>query len=344
MKAAVLYGVGDLRVVERETPTPAAGETLVRVRRAQVSVSEVNKFKGIRPLGPTGYHGGKVPIVPGHEFSAEVIKLQGASGDIAVGDKVVADDHVPCGKCYYCRKNMTHLCSNDKVVGSDMDGAFQEFAVLRTDTLFKVPDEVSYEEAAFVEPLSTCVEAVERSGVKKGETAVILGQGLMGLMLVQLLKLVGARTIGTDLMKHRLDLSERLGVDLAIDVNKENVVKRVMDTTGGIGADVVFEASGVPAAFEQAFDIARRGATLVQIGHIWSQRPSFPALDFYFKDLKIVSARGYSCPKAIDVLKNYGIETKALITHIFTLDKIAEAYEARTRNDAIVVQLQISEP
>lgn len=335
MKAVVLYDVEDLRVVERDIPIPRQDEILAKVKRAQVSVSELNKLRGIRPLRTH-------PIVPGHEFSAEVVRLHDESGDLAVGDRVVANDHVPCGHCYYCRRNMSDVCTDSKGYGSDIDGAFQEYMILRKSTVYKLPEEITFEEGAFVEPLSTCVEAVRKSGVAGEDTAVIMGQGLMGLLLTQLLKRVGTHTIAVDLKKYRVELSERLGVDYAIDASKESAVKRVIERTDGVGADVVFEAAGNAATFRQAFEIARRGATIVQIGHIWSQPPLFPVLDFYYKDLRIVSARGHAYPESMEILKAHDVNTKALITHVFKLDEIAEAYQARSREDAIAVQLQIS--
>jgi len=224
--------------------------------------------------------------------------------------------------------------------GNDFDGAFQEYAILRTNMIHKLPDEITFRQAPFVEPISTCVEAVSKGGLVKGDTAAVMGQGLMGLIIAQLLKTAGVRTIGIDLSKLRLNKSKQLGVDHTVDARNEDVVASVMAHTEKVGADALFEATGSMAAFEQAFNIVRSGATIVQVGHIYGS-PHFPALAFYYKDLRLVSARGHPYPEAMEALRTRGVDVDSLITHVFKFEEIEKAYQARARDNAIAIQIEM---
>lgn len=255
MMAAVLYGREDLRVQEVAVPQIAAGDVLVKVRAALTCGTDVKVFR-------RGYHARMIvpPALFGHELAGDVVSVGEAVTKFRPGDRIVAANSAPCGECHYCRKGNQNLCS-DLLFNN---GAYAEFmripARIVERNTYLVPDHVTYQDAALIEPLACVMKGVEESGLKPGDDVVVIGLGPIGLMFVRLAKVRGARVIAVGRRKTQVDRAARMGADeLIISEGDTDVVEEVRQLTSGHGADVAIEAVGIPETWEQAVRMVRRG-------------------------------------------------------------------------------------
>ena len=258
MMAAVLYGKEDLRVQEVAVPQIAAGDVLVRVRAALTCGTDVKVFR-------RGYHARMIvpPALFGHELAGDVVAVGEAVTKFRPGDRVVAANSAPCGECHYCRKSNQNLCS-DLLFNN---GAYAEYMripsrIVERNT-YHVPEHVTYQDAALIEPLACVMKGADESGLKAGDDVVVIGLGPIGLMFVRLAKVRGARVIAVGRRRTQVDRAARMGADeLIVSAGETDVVAEVRKLTGGHGADVAIEAVGIPEACEQAVRLVRRGGVV----------------------------------------------------------------------------------
>ena len=262
MLAAVYRGKGDLRVEEIPVPEILPGELLVRVEACGVCPTDIKKIeKGLLPG----------PRVFGHETAGVVARTGAGVARFREGDRVALHHHIPCGACFYCRHEAYAQCEtyqkNGTTAGFEPSGGgFAEY-VRAMDWIvergaIRVPEGVLAEEAAFVEPVNTCLKCVRKAGVAKGQTVLVVGQGPIGLLLMQLARWAGASVLTSDTLPDRIEASQRLGAAAALDASND-VVREVRGMTGGRGADVTLLAAVGEAAFQQALDATRPGGTLM---------------------------------------------------------------------------------
>jgi L-iditol 2-dehydrogenase len=261
MLAAVYRGAGDLRVEEVPVPETGPAEMLVRVEACGVCGTDIKKIqKGLLPG----------PRIFGHEIAGRVAQAP-RPGRFREGDRVVLHHHLPCGDCFYCTRGLYAQCPGYKRNGTTAGfepagGGFAEY-VKALDWIvargaIPVPDGVLPEEAAFVEPVNTCLKAVRRAGVTRGQAVLVVGQGPIGLLLTQICRWAGADVIASDTLADRRDLAGRLGAGAVVDATGD-VVREVRALTGGRGADCVFLAALGQAAVDQAIDSARPGGRIM---------------------------------------------------------------------------------
>ncbi|MCC7236745.1 MAG: zinc-binding dehydrogenase [Bryobacterales bacterium] len=258
MMAAVLYGKEDLRVQEVAVPQIAAGDVLVRVRAALTCGTDVKVFR-------RGYHARMIvpPALFGHELAGDVVAVGEAVTKFRPGDRVVAANSAPCGECHYCRKSNQNLCS-DLLFNN---GAYAEYMripsrIVERNT-YHVPEHVTYQDAALIEPLACVMKGADESGLKAGDDVVVIGLGPIGLMFVRLAKVRGARVIAVGRRRTQVDRAARMGADeLIVSAGETDVVAEVRKLTGGHGADVAIEAVGIPETWEQAVRMVRRGGVV----------------------------------------------------------------------------------
>jgi L-iditol 2-dehydrogenase len=258
MMAAVLYGKEDLRVQEVAVPQIAAGDVLVRVRAALTCGTDVKVFR-------RGYHARMIvpPALFGHELAGDVVAVGENVTKFRPGDRVVAANSAPCGECHYCRKGNQNLCS-DLLFNN---GAYAEFMripsrIVERNT-YLVPEHVTYQDAALIEPLACVMKGAEESGLKAGDDVVVIGLGPIGLMFVRLAKVRGARVIAVGRRQTQVERAARMGADeLIVSAGDTDVIEEVRKLTGGHGADVAIEAVGIPETWEQAVRMVRRGGVV----------------------------------------------------------------------------------
>ncbi len=266
MKALVLKEYNNLKIENVPEPEPGDNDVLIGVKACGICGSDVH--------GMDGSTGRRIPpIVMGHEASGTVEATGKAVTDLKKGDRVTFDSTVYCGSCYYCLHGQTSLCDNRKVLGVScgeykMDGAFAEYVAVPRRIIYPIPDSVSFERAAMVEPLSVAFHGIEITPKFLNDSAVVLGAGMIGILTVQGLRIAGyGKIIVVDIDKERLDMAVNLGADHAILAGKSDVVSEVLKLTGGRGADAAYEAVGNNETFNAGIDSLRKGGSMTLIGN-----------------------------------------------------------------------------
>jgi len=327
MKAALLYKPYDLRIEEMDIPEIGPNEVLLRIRAVGICGSDVHFYR----TGRCGSFVVKEPLVLGHEASGEVVEVGENVTNVKKGDRVAIEPGFPCGFCFYCKSGKYNLCPNVKFYGAPpIHGAFREYAPAHAAFVYKLPENLSFEEGALIEPLAVGMQGVRRCQLEDGSIVAILGCGPVGLLTLQAAKASGAGyAIATDLLDYRLELAEKLGADVTINAGKEDVVKKVMEVTDGRGVDVVFEVSGSEKAFRDALRIVRPGGSIVQIGIFEKEEISFDPALIVDKELTIYGVFRYAnaYEPAIRLVSSGKIKLRPLITHTFPLDEIVRAFE-----------------
>ena len=327
MKAAVLYKPYDIRLEEVETPRIGADQVLVRVRAVGICGSDVHYYK----TGRAGMHVVKEPLILGHECSGEIAEIGGDVEGFKPGDRVVIEPGFPCRRCFYCKTGRYNLCEDIRFYGTPpVNGAFCEYVAADADFVYKMPENLTFEEGSMIEPLSVGIHATRRGHITAEDTVAILGSGPVGLLTLQAVRARGATNIYvTDIRDYLLEYARRLGATETINAQREDPVKRIMELTDGRGADVVIEAAGSIEAGRQTFEIVRRGGRIVIIGVFPKTEFAVRMTDFVDKELTVYGVFRYAntYPTALSLVSAGKIELKPLITHVFTLDEIQRAME-----------------
>jgi L-iditol 2-dehydrogenase len=262
MTAAVLYGKRDVRIEQIPVPRIGPGEVLVRIKAALTCGTDLKVYR-------QGFHARMIvpPAVFGHELAGIVEEVGEGVESFAPGMRVVSANSGPCSQCFFCEKHLANLCEDLQFI----NGAYAEFIkiperIVRQNLLI-LPDSLSFNEAALVEPLACVLRAVEETGILEGDTVVVIGMGPIGLMFVQVLKSLGAKVIAAGKRPNQLALAARMGADHVVDSTHSNVVEQVRKITNGRrGADVVVEAVGTTETWQQAMGMVRRGGTINLFG------------------------------------------------------------------------------
>ena len=374
MKAAVFYGPRDLRIEDVEEPEIGPGDILVKVEACGICGSDLHGYKKGSMTRP-GW-------IMGHELSGIVAGVGSNVRDIKVGDRVVPNIrwtlmrrnikgcgecywckkgldlwcdrglHRPCGKCQYCQAGQFWLCTElcrYQDIGYGRNGGFAEYvrmadAVLG-ETVYRLPDSLSFEDGALLEPLAGCVDWVSLAEPKSGEVAVVLGAGTIGLCAMQVLKTTVARVIISDVSSRRLALAGELGADVVVDAGKEDVVQKVVEITGtgrsftgraGARADIAMECAGVPATLIQAIEVVRTGGRVVLVS-LFEEAVSIEPNRIIHKPIKLISSFEQSrtdtdeLAAAIELISSGKARGEALVSHHFSLGQINEAFETQLR-------------
>jgi len=326
MKALVKYapGYGKLEVREVKEPEITKNQVLVEIKAAGICGSDVQHYEGRTKI--------KTPVILGHEFSGEIVKVGKKVKDWQVGDRIASETsaHI-CGICYYCKYGNYNLCSERKAFGSGVDGAFTKYIAVPARLLHRIPNEMSYDEAALVQPCADVVHAVTRnSEIFVGDTVVVLGPGPMGLLTTQVVKAQGAgRVIQTGHRGVRLNIAEKIGADITIPVEEEDPIKIINDLTDDRGADVVYEASGAASAAVQALDMVRKQGQIIIIGvHLKPIELNLRTIEF--KELVLrgsAMSNWIDYQRAINLISSKAVHVKPIITHKFPITEWAQAFK-----------------
>jgi L-iditol 2-dehydrogenase len=341
MKAAVLHGIRDLRIEERDVPRPKPDEVLVRMKVVGVCLSDVHYFTH----GRIGRYVVEKPLILGHECSGEVVEIGSEVKSLAKGDRVIVEPGVPCRKCYYCKRGRYNLCSSMVFMATPpFDGAFAEYVTSPEDFAYKMPENMTYEEGALIEPLSVGMYSVKRADIKAGQTVAVLGAGTIGLMTLMAARVEGAAEIfATDIVDFKLKFAKNVGATEVINSRTSNPVKRILELTEGEGVDTVIDAVGLPDTVQQAIRMVRNGGVVVLTG-LGYPTPEVPVsvTEIIFKELDLRGVQRYAnvWREGIKLVSAGRIDVKKLITHKFAFDKIGEAFEKTEKGtDSVKVQV-----
>lgn len=272
MKALVLAAASQLEYKDVAEPEVGPEEVLIRVRACGICGSDVHGLDG-----STGRR--RPPIIMGHEAAGVIERLGQNVAGWQVGERVTFDSTIFCGHCGPCRAGRVNLCENRRVLGVSCadyrrDGAFAEFVTVPQHILYRLPESVTFAQAAMIEALAVAAHAVERPRLRLGDTVVVVGAGMIGLLVLQVLKLKGCgRIIALDVDPAKLRQAEKFGADLALPADREESLQQIRDLTAGRGADVVFDVVGLPASLRTALAAVRAGGTLTLVGNLATEVP-----------------------------------------------------------------------
>jgi len=314
MKALVLKDYNYF--VYEDVPTPECGdnEVLVKVMACAICGSDIH--------GMDGSTGRRIPpIIMGHEASGVVEKTGAGVKNFKPGDRVTFDSNVYCGECFFCRRGEVNLCDNRRVLGVSCSeyrchGAFAEYVVVPEHILYTIPENVNFEQAAMVEPLSIALHVIRRSPVLLNSTAVVIGSGMIGLLVIQLLKLAECgHIIAVDTVQQKLNLAAKFGANSCINAQSSDVVSEVFRLTGNRGADIVFEVVGIEATVQSAVASLRKGGSLILVGNL-APYVNFPLQSVVTREISLfgscVSAGEY--PDCLDMIASGKVDVNLFIS------------------------------
>jgi L-iditol 2-dehydrogenase len=321
MKALLLSEYKHLDVADLPAPIAGPGEVLVRVAACGICGSDVH--------GYDGSSGRRIPpIVMGHEAAGIVAAVGEGVADYRAGDRVTFDSTVYCGECEFCRRGEVNLCDRRQVVGVSCGdyrraGAFAEYVTVPERILYRLPDGLSFSDAAMLEAVSVAIHAVRVADIQGGETALVIGAGMIGLLILQAAKASGcARVFVTDVDATRLEMARSLGADAVIDSSRESLTAAIHQLTAGRGVDVALEAVGRPETVVAAIDCTRKGGTVALVGNI-SPEVTIPLQKVVTRQIRLqgscASAGEY--PQAMQWMAEGKIKVAPLISAIAPLDE-----------------------
>ncbi len=328
MKALLLKGPGEAILTELEKPSIGPEEVLIRSRAVGICGSDVELYRGIRPQGYYRY-----PVVPGHEWAGEVVAIGERVRTISPGDKVVAEGFLFCGTCRNCRTGLTNLCeAGYEEIGFTRTGGLAEYVAVPARLVHILPGNASLEEAALLEPTAVVAHAFLRSQPRAGDSVVVVGDGTIGLLAVQLARLFSpAILVLIGSRNERLELGRQLGATHTHNSRGSDPEPLIRSLTGGQGADLVFEGGNRPAGVEQALRLARRGGTVVLEGIAGSgAHLSLESDTFVLKHLAVLGIFGASSAAwtyAVQIFRAGLLNLAPLITHRFALDEYQTALD-----------------
>ena len=324
MKQAVMTQPGVIEYRDIARPAAGTGEVLIQVRRIGVCGSDIHVYHGLHPYTP-------YPVVQGHEVSGLIAEIGAGVKGFQKGDTVTFLPQVTCGTCYPCTHGMEHICESLKVMGFQTDGAGQEFFPILAEKVIKLPEKISLDGAALVEPVSGGVHAIRRAGGVEGKNVLVLGAGTIGNLLAQSARASGARKVMlTDVSPYKLERARQCGLDCAVNPNEVDLAQAVSGCLGPERADVIFEAVGVENTITNAVNIARKGSTIVVVG-VFGKKPVVDLGLVQDRELTLVGTLMYQredYDRAIEFIAAGKMVLDPLISSRFPFDHYLDAYHS----------------
>ena len=354
MMAIIARGPKDYRLEKKKTPRAGEEEVIIKVGACGICGSDVHAYHG-----SPNYWGDekteawmKAPVTPGHEFFGTVVELGEGAGEkfkIQIGDRIIAEQIIPCNKCKYCLEGDYHLCMVHNMYGFQKDiaeGGMAEYMKFSAASkIHKIPDSVTLEEAANIEPLSVSIHAVQRAGIEFEDLVVVAGAGTIGLYIMQLVKLkTPKKLIVVDVNEARLEAAKKLGADIVMNPKKDDVVKKILEMTGGYGCDVFIEATGNPAGVTMGLDMIRKKGRFVEFSVFSGETSADWSIIGERKELDVLGAHisPYTYPIAIDLFSRKLVTTEGIVTHSqYKIDDFEEAFATAQKLDESIKVLLV---
>jgi len=338
MDAVVFYGAEEgFRIEEVEAPTvEASDDVLIEVKLAGICGTDPAILEGRHPASP--------PVILGHEYTGEVVGVGKGVRSVAVGDHVVVDPNLKCGKCYWCNRGKENLCESMTTLGIYIDGGFARYNVAPERAVHQVPVAMRWRDAVLVEPVSCAVNGLNRADLKVGDTVAIIGVGPMGLIWTQLVKYRGAGLIiVSDLAEKRLEVAKSVGADIVVNAQKQDFVEVVKGATDGRMADICVEVVGKPDTIKQAIEATGQGGTTVIFGTTKKglQVPIDP-YDVMRHEKEIVGSyiANYTFAPAIVAMHRRIVSSDTLITHEYNIERFEEALNTHKSGESLKIVLR----
>lgn len=319
MKAIKFEKPWDVSCVEVEKPVPKEGEALIKIITAGICGSDIGAFRGTNGL--VSY-----PRIIGHELAGIVEEIpENNKNGIKKGDRVVVDPYVYCGHCYPCRIGRTNCCTSLHVLGVHIDGGMAEYFTHPADLLVKVPEGMTWEEAAMAEPLTISLHGIHRGGLTVGEYCAVIGAGPIGLVAGLAAQAYGGHAIVIDLVQERLDFAKSVGIEYVINSGTENTEERIREITGGDMAQLVMECSGANAAIRSTLDYVSHAGRITLTG--WPKKEtSIPTDVITRKEIDIRGARtsAREFEEALDLIRTKKVDMNKILTKVIPIEEAPE--------------------
>ena len=342
MQAMLLNEYRKLQMTDIAVPEPAPDEVLIRVAACGICGSDVHGYDG-----STGRR--IPPLVMGHEASGVIAAVGAAAGEYVAGERVTFDSTISCGACGFCKTGAINLCDNRQVLGVSCgdyrrNGAFAEYVAVPARIVYRLPDTLGFAEASMIEAVSVALHAVRLTAPEPGSTALVVGAGMIGLLILQSLRVAGCKNIlVTDLDASRLELATQLGASAVLLAGKEDISARVRRMTGGRGADVVLEAVGSAPTVRLAIDAARKGATVTLVGNVAPEVP-LPLQSVVSRQIRLqgscASAGEY--PEAIALLASKAIDVTPMLSAVAPLSEGPRWFERLYAREANLMKVVLT--
>ena len=327
MKAMVYHGNRDLRLETVSDPVPAQGEALLKVDYCGICATDIEEYV----YGPKFLDEDKMPIITGHEVTATVVEAPRGAAGPGPGTRVALNTVLTCGTCFWCSMGETQQCEQFTVVGFDRDGGLAEYLTWPADELIPLPDNVSSEAAALIEPSGVAHHCVQRAGIRPGETVAVVGAGTVGTLTMQIAKAQGARVFAVDVKRMSLDLASNLGAEVAINAAEEDAEEILKGLTEGRGPDVVIDAAGAPNTPADCLRYVRRGGRVVLVA-IYTSTPEFDFNSIVAQEKTVIGTIAYTranVQASVDLIASGKLKTTPLITDQIGLEEVIDVGFAR---------------
>lgn len=333
MKAAILSDIYKVEIKEVEKPKINKNEVLIKVKSTGICGSDLHAYRGHHPFR-------KPPVILGHEVSGIVEEIGDEVKNININDRVTVEPQLGCGNCEYCFLGKYNLCIDRKAPGiGDWNGTFAEYFVVCEKAVFKLTDQITYDEGALIEPLAVGVHAVRKTGIKLGDTVAILGGGTIGLT-----NLIAARNAGatkifiTDFIDYNLEKARQLGADYTINPNKENVCKKIKEIFS-YGVNKVIITAAFEPVWKEALSISKKGANICIVG-MFNENVQVDFLDMLMTEKSIITSWLYlreDFVTAIDIAKK--VKLNLLITHNLKLEDAQKGLEKMDKRKENIIKI-----
>jgi 2-desacetyl-2-hydroxyethyl bacteriochlorophyllide A dehydrogenase len=327
MKAARIIRPGEAVITNTPEPVVGTDDVLIAVRAAGICGTDLHIFKG--------EYEATYPLIPGHEFSGEVVAVGQNVHRFKVGDRVTADPNIPCNRCSYCQRNEPNQCRHLQAIGVTRNGGFAEYVVAPEANVFAIGG-MSYSAAALIEPLACVAWGLTQVGVQVGDSALVFGAGPMGCLVAQGLKSAGAaRVVVTDVVPWRLKLVESLGISATVMADESQPTR--LKSLAPDGFEIVVDATGIPAVLESTFQhIKPRGKVWVFGVTPVGTQVKFPAYEVFRRDLKIIGsfAVNRTFPQSIALIQSGAVQVEPLVSHELPLDEFQRGLEVAETDPA----------
>jgi len=313
------------KIIFREVKKPVVSdsEVLIKVKRIGICGSDIKAYYGKHPYI-------KCPIVQGHEFSGLIVDRGKAVRSLHLKDRVTVRPQLVCGQCYLCQQGNYHICNELKVIGCQAEGAAQEYIKVDESLAVKLPEGISYEEGAMVEPVAVAVHALSRAGRVRGRKVLVLGAGTIGNLAAQVAKALGAKSVAiTDLSDYRLKLARECGIDHTINVNQVDLPSFLEKSFGKNKADFIFECVGEAETINQAINLARKGSDIIVVG-VFDEKPRLDVGLVQDRELRLIGSLMYKredYTRAIKLMQSKKIRLLPLMSRTFSFRDYPDAYK-----------------
>ena len=337
MKAIEVTKPGLIAIVQRAIPDVKEDQVLVKVKAAGICGSDVHIYHGKNAFA-------SYPRVVGHEFAGEIVKIGSKVKNLEIGDRVAVDPVVSCGHCYPCRIGRHNVCKTLNVLGVHRDGGYQEYIAVTGTSAYKLPDSISWKIGALVEPYTIAAQVIDRGRLTADDTVLICGAGPIGLVILQAVKMVGARVAIMDIIDSRLIRAKEMGADLIINAKNSDMTKEMMDFTSNEGASLIIEATANINVLETCIQSIAAPAGRVVVLGFTPELVKIPQVTIMSRELDIIGTRlnNKKFPQVIEWFSKGLVQPEKILTHTFIFDEAQKAFELSDTNQEEVCKIVLT--